>query len=49
MQMAEVGHGLSITTLKMKVSEITMSKVIPFRSGIPGGVGCTDGERGTLS
>jgi hypothetical protein len=30
MQTAEAGHGLSITALKMKVSEITMSRVTPF-------------------
>ena len=44
-QMAKVGHGLSITTLKMKVSEITMARAIPFRNGIlGGGVGCRDGD-----
>jgi hypothetical protein len=33
----ERGCGLSPTALKMKVSEITMSKDTPFREGIPGG------------
>jgi hypothetical protein len=37
MQMAEAGHGLTIVALKMKVSEITMTRVIPFRNGIPRG------------
>jgi hypothetical protein len=37
MQMAEVGHRLSITALKMKVSEITMARATPFRNGILGG------------
>jgi hypothetical protein len=35
--MVERGYGLSPTTLKMKVNEITMSKDIPFREGIPDG------------
>jgi hypothetical protein len=35
--MVERGYGLSPTTLKMKVSEITMSRDTPFREGIPGG------------
>jgi hypothetical protein len=35
--MVERGYGLTPTALKMKVSEITMSKDTPFREGIPGG------------
>ena len=34
--MMERGYGLSSTTLKMKVSKITMSKDTPFCEGIPG-------------
>jgi hypothetical protein len=34
--MVERGYGLSPTTLKMKVSKITMSRDTPFREGIPG-------------
>ena len=37
MQMVEVRHGLSTTALKMKMSEITMTKATPFRNGILGG------------
>jgi hypothetical protein len=36
-RMAEAGHDLSPTALKMKVSEITMTRPTPFRNGIPGG------------
>jgi hypothetical protein len=35
--MAKTGHGLSITALKMKMNEITMTKAIPFQNGILGG------------
>lgn len=36
--MAEQGHGLiTLTTLKMKVSKVTMHLDMPFRNGIPGG------------
>jgi hypothetical protein len=35
--MVERGYGLSPTTIKMKVSEITMSRDTPFHEGIPGG------------
>jgi hypothetical protein len=35
--MVDRGYGLSPTTLRMKVSEITMSRDTPFREGIPGG------------
>jgi hypothetical protein len=35
--MVERGYGLSQTALKMKVSETTMSRVMPFREGILGG------------
>jgi hypothetical protein len=35
--MVERGFGLTPTALKMKVCEITMSRDIPFREGIPGG------------
>jgi hypothetical protein len=31
------GYGLTPTALRMKVSEITMSRMTPFREGIPGG------------
>jgi hypothetical protein len=34
--MVEREYGLSPTALKMKVGEITMSRDIPFREGIPG-------------
>lgn len=34
MQMAEAGHGLTIAVLKMKESEITMTRVTPFQNGI---------------
>jgi hypothetical protein len=36
-EMAEVGHRLSPTTLKIKVSNIAMGRDTPFRNGIPGG------------
>jgi hypothetical protein len=36
-RMAEAGHDLSPTALKLKVSEITMTTPTPFRNGIPGG------------
>ena len=36
LSMVERGYGLTPTALKMKVNEITMSKVTPFREGIPG-------------
>ena len=39
MAMAERGHGLSPTALKMKVTEITMGRVTLFRDGIPRGGG----------
>jgi hypothetical protein len=35
--MVERGYGLTPTALKMKVSEITMSRDTPFREGILGG------------
>jgi hypothetical protein len=35
--MVERGYGFSPTALKMKVSEITMSRDTPFCEGIPGG------------
>ena len=35
-EMAEVGYGLSPTTLKIKVSNIAMGRDTPFRNGIPG-------------
>jgi hypothetical protein len=35
--MVDCGYGLSPTAIRMKVSEITMSKPTPFREGIPGG------------
>jgi hypothetical protein len=35
--MAEIGHELSITALKMKVTEIIMIKSTPFQNGILGG------------
>ena len=35
-KMNEVGHGLSPTTLKMKVNEITKFSWTPFKNGIPG-------------
>jgi hypothetical protein len=34
--MVERGYGLTPTALRMKVSEITMSRDTPFREGIPG-------------
>ena len=36
-EMAEAGHGLSPTALKIKVSNIVMGRDTPFRNGIPGG------------
>ena len=36
-EMAEAGHGLSPTALKMKVSNIAIGRDTPFRNGIPGG------------
>jgi hypothetical protein len=36
-EMAEVGHRLSPTTLKIKVSNIAMGRDTPFRNGITGG------------
>ena len=36
-EMAEAGHVLSPTTLKIKVSNIAMGRDTPFRNGIPGG------------
>jgi hypothetical protein len=35
--MVDKGYGLNPTALKMKVSEITMSRDTPFREGIPRG------------
>ena len=35
-EMAEAGHGLSTTTLKIKMSNIAMGRDTPFRNGIPG-------------
>ena len=35
--MAKKGYGLCLTSLKMKVSETTMSREIPFWNGIHGG------------
>jgi hypothetical protein len=35
-KMTEAGHRLSPTALKMKVSEITMTRPTPFRNGVPG-------------
>jgi hypothetical protein len=35
-EMAEAGHGLSATALKIKVSNIAMGRDTPFRNGIPG-------------
>jgi hypothetical protein len=36
LSMVEKEYGLSPTALRMKVSEITMSRAIPFTKGIPG-------------
>ena len=36
-EMAEAGHELSTTTLKIKFSNIAMGRDTPFRNGIPGG------------
>ena len=33
--MCEIGHGLSLTALKLKVYEITKSRWTPFKNGIP--------------